>query len=202
MPPKAVNRPATSAGRLRAFGTLLVAACFLALPGPPAQAQFESIPEDMSEDARFSSYPTLDGIRQARRAGHPPKRILAWIRDYDAYFSLDLDEALQFHAEGLETEIIAAMAGMPAEQVAALLGTLERVYVARSGPREGLSKRHILKMMEYGAPEEEVLAAIAENGSRAEVGLEEARRLMNEGASATLVVAIARGVVPSSALEA
>lgn len=164
-----------------------------------ARAQLEAGRDDLSADAYLSTYPTIEGIRKARQAGHPVSLILSWIREYDAVFPLDLDEAVQLRAEGVEVPIIAAMAGMPAPRVADLLGTLETVYVARPGPRQGLSKNRLLKMLELGAPEEEILRAIAENGSRAEISLEEGVKLLEGGASPRLVVAIARGVVPPEA---
>lgn len=165
----------------------------------PALAQFEAGTGEISEDAILSSYPTIEGIRQARLAGHPAERILAWIQDYEALFDLDLDEAMQLKAEGLDIPIIAAMAQMPPEEVGPLLETFEKVYVARPGPREGVSKRRLMKMMEYGAPEAEILAVIAEKGSRAELTLAEAVDLMKIGASPRLVAAIGRGIVPPDA---
>lgn len=169
---------------------------------PPAVAQFEAGTGDISEDAILSGYPTIEGIRRARAAGHPVERILTWIRVHDALFDLDLDEAMQLHAEGLEVPVIAAMAQMPETEVAPLLETFEKVYVARTGPREGLSKRRLMQMMEYGAPESEILAAIAEKGSRAELTLAEAVAMMQGGASPRLVAAIGRGIVPPEAGQA
>jgi hypothetical protein len=183
---------------------VLLIACLLLLlllPAAPVRAQFEAGTDEISEDARLAAYPTIEAIRQARRAGHPVERILRWIREFDAVFPLDLDEAAQLHAEGVETAIIATMAKMPIEQVDSLFRTLDSVYVARPGPREGLSRRHLLKMMKFGAPEEEVLRTIAEQGSRAELTLKEAVEMLEGGASPRLVVAIGRGIVPPEAIH-
>lgn len=141
----------------------------------------------------FDEYPSLEGVIAAHESGKTDGEIIAWLRDNGAYIPLSLDEALQLKARGVSPELCAAMSQLPPAKVKSVLREFADVYIARAEPRRGLSRRQILKMLDAGASDEEVAAAVAEQGSRADLSLEEAIELQEKGLSGATLCAVARG---------
>jgi len=141
----------------------------------------------------FDEYPSFEGVLAAHDAGKSDRAIVQWIRSSGAYVPLSLDQALQIKARGVGPEVCAAMSHLPSAKVDKLLGGFGGVYVARSESRRGLSRRQILKMLDEGATDGEISAAVAERGSRADLSLAEAIELQERGLSASTLSAVARG---------
>jgi hypothetical protein len=142
--------------------------------------------------------PTVEGILEALRSGKPPSAIVAWIEESGTAFELDLEEVIRLRAGGVPAEIVAAMARMPDEKLRSVLPEERDLPAPPSAPRSGLSKRRLLKMIRSGVPEAEILDAVARQGSKASLRLDEAVALREGGASPALLAAIVTGVVPSA----
>ena len=166
--------------------------------GDVLEAQFDiDSPDD--GDFSFDEYPTLEGLLAAHRSGRSSQELIAWIQENGAYISLNLDEAFQIHAQGVEFSVIAAMTQVPHEKVKALLGGARGELTIRAEPRHGLSRRDILKLLQEGATDEEVAARLVESGSKGDLSLEEAVELLDAGLSSATLAAI--GGAPAGSMQ-
>jgi hypothetical protein len=178
---------------------LLIVAFFIAVglsvSGNSWARQLEGLPPGDGEEEIFDEYPTVEGVLQAHRQGRSGSRIASWIRHSGAWLPLQLDKALQLRTEGISYKVLAAMTNLPVGEIDDLLSPMGRRFVVGEAGREGLGERRLLKMVRQGAPEEEILAAIEAEGSKASLSLDQALDLKKQGSSTDLIFAIGRGAL-------
>jgi len=143
--------------------------------------------------------PTIDSIVATHQAGRAPADIIAWIEASGATFDLDLNEVVRLRSAGVPSEVIAAMARIPDDRLRRILASQDVRPAPPAERRQGLSRRRLLKMIDSGASEHEILKAIAAEGSKASLSLEDAFDLIDKGFSPALLQSIVTGAVAGTA---
>lgn len=179
---------------------LLTVTFLLLLLSPPerARAQFAGSSQPERPAAGPSEHPTLDGLRRALGQGYSEEELVGWIETTAAWFELSLEETLALRSQGFSEGLLASMTQLREEPLGALLADMDLFRPDAGADRAGLSENHIRKMIRLAVPEEEILAAIEEEGSAANLEIGEALDLRAQGVTPALLAAIARGrlVIP------